>query len=80
VQITIQLLADYRRYLPEGHDAQGSYHLEISSGARVADALATLSIPPGSAYTFLANGRHAGSDQVLHEGDVLSIFPAVGGG
>jgi sulfur carrier protein ThiS len=80
VQITIHLLADYRRYLPEGQDAQEGYRQEIPPGARVDDALAILTIPAGSAYTFFVNGRHAGSDQMLQEGDVLSVFPAVGGG
>ncbi len=28
----------------------------------------------------LVNGRHAGLDDPLHEGDTLSLFPLVGGG
>ncbi|NLF15434.1 MAG: MoaD/ThiS family protein, partial [Anaerolineaceae bacterium] len=39
-----------------------------------------LPIPAGDHYTFFVNGRHADRDQVLREGDVLSVFPAVGGG
>ena len=37
-------------------------------------------IRAGAGYTFFVNGRHADRDQVLREGDVLSVFPAVGGG
>ena len=80
MQITIRLLASYRRYLPEGHGDGASYRLDVPRGARVDEALAHLPIPDGDAYTFLVNGRHAVRDQALAEGDVLSVFPAVGGG
>jgi hypothetical protein len=42
--------------------------------------LQELPIPAGERYTFLINGRHAERDQVLREGDVLSVFLAAGGG
>ena len=80
MQITIRLLATYRRYLPEGHDAQAGYPLTVPSGATVGDVLADLPIPPGDVYTFFVNGRHAQRDQVLQPGDALSVFPAIGGG
>nr|WP_320049135.1 MoaD/ThiS family protein [uncultured Desulfuromonas sp.] len=28
----------------------------------------------------MINGRHAGVDQILHDGDSVGIFPLVGGG
>lgn len=80
MQITIRLLASYRQYLPEESDAQASYPFEIPSGARVNDVLAELPIPEEDYFTFLVNGRHARRDSVLHDGDVVSVFPAVGGG
>ncbi len=80
MQITVRLLASYRQYLPEDHDAQAGYAHEVQPGARVCDVLADLPIPPGDVYTFFVGGRHAESDRVLHEGDILSIFPAAGGG
>jgi molybdopterin synthase sulfur carrier subunit len=80
VQITVCLLASFRRYLPEGHDAQGGYPCEVAPGTRAGDVLATLPIPPDHACTFFVNGRHAGPDQVLQAGDVLSVFPPAGGG
>jgi molybdopterin converting factor small subunit len=42
--------------------------------------LAALPIPQDDFFTVLVNGRHTTDGQVLHEGDVLSVFPAVGGG
>jgi molybdopterin converting factor small subunit len=80
MRITIRLLASYRRYLPEYHDAQAGYPHEIGPEARVGDVLAELPIPASDLYTFFINGRHAERDQVLQAGDILSVFPAAGGG
>ncbi len=80
MQITVQLLAGYRRYLPEPRDPQGRSRRDVPSGARVRDVVAGLPIPPDNPTTFLVNGRHAEADQVLHEGDTVTVFPAVGGG
>ncbi len=80
MQITIRLLASYRQYLPEGHDIQAGYPRQVPPGTTVAGVLAGLPIPPDDVYTFIVNGLHAQCDQVLQEGDVLAIFPAVGGG
>ena len=80
MEITVRLLASYRRYVPEGHDEQAGYGQELPRGSTVADVLESLPIPPGEVYTFFVNGRHAEREQVLEEGDVVSIFPAAGGG
>ena len=80
MQITIRLLAGYRKYLPQAHDANAGYRYQAPPGACVGDVLDTLPIPHGDVFTFFVNGRHAQHDQLLHEGDVLSVFPAVGGG
>lgn len=80
VRITVRLLASYRQYLPEDHDEEAGYPYRVADGALVGDVLAALPIPPGDLYTFLVNGRHAARDQALHEGDLLSVFPAAGGG
>jgi molybdopterin converting factor small subunit len=52
----------------------------VARNTPVGDVLDGLPIPPGEVYTFFVNGRHAERDQPLEEGDVLAIFPAVGGG
>ena len=80
MDITIRLLASYRQYLPEGHDQEGHYPLDVPAGVRVAEVLARLPVPQGDACTFLVNGRHAPRHQSLEAGDVLTVFPAVGGG
>jgi len=80
MQITVRLLASYRRYLPEGCQTKEGYVHDVAPGARVGDVLAGLPIPANDTYTFFVNGRHAGRDHVLQDGDVLAVFPAVGGG
>jgi sulfur carrier protein ThiS len=83
MQITIRLLAHYRRYLPAGQDAAhpgAGYPHEVPPGTRVGEVLADLPLAPDDVYTFLVNGRHAAHDQPLQAGDVLTVFPAVGGG
>ena len=80
MKITVRLLASYRRYLPEGHDEQAGYPLDVPSGTRVSDVLAGLPVPQDDPFTTLVNGRHAQREQVLRAGDVMAVFPAVGGG
>ena len=80
MQITIRLLASYQQYLPDGHDPQAGYQLEVELGATVGQVLPDLPIPADGPCTFLVNGRHASRDHFLQEGDTLSVFPAVGGG
>lgn len=80
MQITVRLLASYRQYLPENSDAQSSYPLKVLDGATVGDLLPLLPVPQDEVCTYFINGRHAERDMVLQEGDVLSVFPAVGGG
>jgi len=80
MQITIRLLASFREYLPTEHDDQGAYTQEIPAGTPVRRVLQALSIPPADRCTFFVNGRHGTRDQILEDGDVLTLFPAVGGG
>jgi molybdopterin converting factor small subunit len=80
MEITIRLLAGYRRFLPEHARTEEGYSQTVAAGSRAGDLLQALTIPPGEAYTFFINGRHAERDQILQDGDVLSVFPAAGGG
>ncbi|MFN2228024.1 MAG: MoaD/ThiS family protein [Anaerolineae bacterium] len=75
--------AGYCDELPAGRmagDEQAGYCHTVPSGSTVSDLLAGLPIPAGDVFTFFVNGRHAERGQALQEGDVISIFPAVGGG
>jgi sulfur carrier protein ThiS len=80
MQITIRLLASYRQFLPENHDANAGFRHDVAPATAVGEVLSKLPIPPGEPYTFFVNGRHAERNQILQSDDVLSVFPAVGGG
>jgi len=82
MQITVQLLATYRRYLPPAVDynEQDSYLHDVAPGTTVGDLLASLPLTPNELYTFLVNGRHAERHQILQANDLLTVFPPAGGG
>ena len=78
LRVTVKLLATYRRHLPAG--TKGAYQPPVRSDATVRELLAQLPLPPEDAKVVLVNGRGAPPDQVLREGDVVAIFPAIAGG
>ena len=78
MRITIRLLAGYRRYLPQGHDAHAGYPHQVPLGTTVGDVLATLPLPPNDLYTFFVNGLHATPD-ILKEGRKKGIRKPVAG-
>lgn len=80
MQITVRLLASYRQFLPRDHDKGAGFNRDVKPAATVGHVLADLPIPHDELYTFFVNGRHAEREQVLQPGDVLSVFPAAGGG
>jgi molybdopterin converting factor small subunit len=80
MQITVRLLASYRNYLPEEHDAGAGFPLEVEPGTIVCRVVDGLPIPRDGRTTVMVNGRHADWEQRLEAGDVVAVFPAVGGG
>jgi sulfur carrier protein ThiS len=80
MEIVIRLLASYRRYLPDPQSAMSGYYCQVAPGTHVADVLAEMPLPDGEVCTFLLNGRHAEREKILVDGDILSVFPAAGGG
>ena len=80
MQITIRLLATYRRYLPPDHDGQDGYSQDVAPGTAAGEVLAGLPLLPNEITTFLVNGRHAERHQILHANDLLTVFPPAGGG
>jgi len=79
MEIEVKLFATLRDYLPKGSD-RFSCKLEIDGTTRIQDILSRLKIPEDIPKIILLNGIHGKEDQVLKEGDVLSIFPPVAGG
>ncbi len=79
MEIEVKLFATLRDYLPKGSD-RFTCKLDIGARARVKDIISKLKIPDDIPKIILVNGVHGKNDQVLKEGDVVSIFPPVAGG
>lgn len=54
--------------------------LELAEGSAVQEAIDTLRISKEDVSILLVNGRDTTPEQVLSDGDIISIFPPVGGG
>ena len=54
--------------------------LDVPDDSRLGDVLRRLDIPEEDVSLPLVNGRYSEMDRALQAGDVLSLFPAVGGG
>lgn len=72
--ITVKLFATFR------DDRFSKQEMEFSDGSAVTDVLEKLNIPAEEVAICLVNGRTAPKDQLLQNGDTLSLFPPVGGG
>jgi len=54
--------------------------LQVPDDSRLGDILHRLDIPEDNVSLPLVNGQYSELDHSLQTGDVLSLFPAVGGG
>lgn len=53
---------------------------DVPPRSTVADVLAGLAIDSSQATLLFVDGRHAELDKELRDGDVLAVFPPIGGG
>ncbi|HAJ27231.1 MAG TPA: molybdopterin synthase sulfur carrier subunit [Syntrophus sp. (in: bacteria)] len=74
MRVTVKLFASLRK----GRFAVDDF--DYPEGATVGQILASLQIPEGEAAIIFINARHGGPDSPLKEGDLVAIFPPVGGG
>jgi molybdopterin converting factor small subunit len=74
MHVTVKLFASFRngRFKIDNHD--------VPDGTNVAYIVRFLQIPESELGVALVNGRHASLRQPLCGGDILSLFPLVGGG
>jgi molybdopterin converting factor small subunit len=74
MQITVKLFATFRvgRVAATTRDYPPDTH--------IADIIRELRIPEQEIGVIMVNSRHAELDQQLHDGDILALFPLVGGG
>lgn len=74
MQVTVKLYASFRWRL--FNEAVREYPVD----AMVSDVARDLEIPRAEVGIMLINGRHASWDDLLHEGDIVSLMPCMGGG
>ena len=72
--IEIRLFATFR----EGREK--IYYMEAEKIKKVSDALEILRIPEEEVAICLINGRHSSVEEEVQNGDILAVFPPVGGG
>ena len=59
---------------------QKVYHVESSSVKTVQDIMDVLDVPRSEVNIMLINGFHQKPETEVKDGDIVSLFPAVGGG
>jgi molybdopterin synthase sulfur carrier subunit len=74
LKIKVRLFATLR----EGREKEQV--LEVEEGATPDEIIKSLNIKKEDVAILLINGRDGSFDRELIEGDILSIFPPVGGG
>jgi len=79
MNVHLKLFATFRQYLPPGTPGSAC-DVQVSAGTRVGDILAQFGLPNEELVLVLVNGVYADLGHVLEEGDVVTAFPAMGGG
>ncbi len=74
MQVEVRLFAGFR----EGRFKDRV--MDLPDGTSVGDLLGELDIPAEKTNLRLVNGKQTALDRVLADGDVASLFPAIGGG
>jgi len=79
MEVEVKLFATLRDYLPKG-SGKFSCKMEVDGHTRIKDLLDRLKIPKDIPKIILVNGIHGKEDQIVKDGDVISVFPPVAGG
>ena len=74
MKITVKLFAMLRDFGPEIQEKL------VPDSTTAAAVIASLNLPEDIPLLIIVNGVHSKPQATLHEGDVLALFPPVGGG
>ena len=74
MKLNVKLFATFRKGRFSEKD------IELPNPGTVADVLGQLDIPAEQVGILLVNGRNVSVDTELADDDIISIFPAIGGG
>jgi len=78
--IGIKVFSSLRKFIPPDERHLDGNRWDVEEGATVGQVLEMLNLPGTQDLILLVNGLHANKERVLNEGDVLSVFPPIGGG
>jgi len=73
-RVEVRLFATFR----QGRDK--TQVMEVKDGSTIGDVLKTLNIDEKEVAIMLLNGKDGPADRQLKDGDVISLFPPIGGG
>ncbi|MCX5894818.1 MAG: MoaD/ThiS family protein [Proteobacteria bacterium] len=79
MKIKLKLFATFREFLPEGTDGH-SCALDLNDGTKVDAVINQIRLPGDVPKIILVNGIQKNAQEVLKDGDTLSIFPPIAGG
>lgn len=75
--ITVRLFTFLNNYYPEN---DGFLHVQYEEGLTIKKVLEQINLDAGMVGLILVNGRTAGRDYKLFEGDSVELYPIFGGG
>jgi len=74
MKITVKLFATLRDFGPEIQE------MSASQNSTIEKVVKSLNLPEEIPLLTIVNGVHTDPEEMLKEGDVLALFPPVGGG
>ena len=84
MKIVLKLYASLAQYLPHEARINNRLPMELADGTSVAQVIEPFGMPPKLVHLVLVNGVYVPPEEhltrVLHDGDVLAIWPPVAGG
>lgn len=79
MHVTVKLFATLVRF-KEGSRAAKPFEVELPEGSAAKDLVDLLKIPPEETHIIFINNIIEEPQSILKEGDVVGMFPPVGGG
>jgi len=77
MEVTIQLISVLKRHCG---DPAGKIVMTVDEGTRIGQVLEKIPIVKGEAGTIVLNSKLVQEDAVLRDGDVVELYPVMGGG
>lgn len=74
MNITVKLFATLRDFGPDIQE------MSVPAGSTIEEVVQLLKLPEDIPLLKIVNGVHTDPEEILTEGDVLALFPPVGGG